>query len=53
MLIMTMVRRMDKREAATMTATTVEKVVLVILWSVVAMMLPPLAMVIMELIMLA
>jgi uncharacterized membrane protein len=44
MLLMTIMRRMGTREVATETTTTVEKVVLVALWSVVTMMLPPLAM---------
>jgi hypothetical protein len=43
-LKMTRARRMGTREAAIVIATTMEKVMLVALWSVATMMLLPLAM---------
>jgi hypothetical protein len=53
MLIVTIARRMGAKEATTWIATIVEKVVLVVLWSMTTLMLPPLTMVMADLVMLA
>jgi hypothetical protein len=50
MLLMTMVRKMGTIEVTTVIATVMEKVVLVAVWSVPTMMLPPLAMVMVDLV---